>query len=81
MILLSDPQIAAIASADNDEPLLDVRDVPELRWDSRLADEAGAFAMLREGVLQRLLAAQSALPYGFRLLVVEGYRPATLQRQ
>ena len=81
MILLSDPQIAAIASADNGEPLVDVRDVPELRWDTRLADEAGAFAMLREGVLQRLLTAQSALPYGFRLLVVEGYRPATLQRQ
>jgi len=81
MILLSDPQIAAIASADNDEPLLDVRDVPELRWDSRLADEAGAFAMLREGVLQRLLTAQSLLPYGLRLLVVEGYRPPALQRE
>ena len=33
MILLSDPQISAIASADNGEPLIDVREVPELRWD------------------------------------------------
>jgi D-alanyl-D-alanine dipeptidase len=81
MILLSDPQISAIASADNDEPLIDVRDVPELRWDPRLADEAGAFAMLREAVLQRLLTAQSLLPYGFRLLIVEGYRPPALQRR
>jgi zinc D-Ala-D-Ala dipeptidase len=81
MILLSDPQIAAIASADNGEPLVDVREVLELRWDDRLADEAGAFAMLREEVVRRLLTAQAALPYGFRLLIVEGYRPATLQRQ
>ena len=80
MILLSDPQIAAIPSADNGEPLVDLREVDELRWDKRLADDAGAFARLREGVLQRLLTAQSALPYGFRLLIVEGYRPASLQR-
>jgi D-alanyl-D-alanine dipeptidase len=81
MILLSDPQIAAIAAADNGEPLVDIREVPELRFDTRLADEAGAFAMLREGVLQRLLTAQAALPYGFRLLIVEGFRPPCLQRQ
>lgn len=81
MILLSDPQIAAIAAADNGEPLVDLREVPELRLDGRLADDAGAFARLREGVLQRLLTAQAALPYGFRLLIVEGYRPPSLQRQ
>jgi D-alanyl-D-alanine dipeptidase len=81
MILLSDPRISAIASADNGEPLIDVREVPELRWDTRLADEAGAFARLREGVLRRLLTAQSLLPYGFRLLIVEGYRPSALQRR
>lgn len=81
MILLSDPRIAALSSADNGEPLVDVREVPELRWDTRLADDAGRFAMLREGVLQRLLTAQSALPSGFRLLIVEGYRPPSLQRE
>jgi D-alanyl-D-alanine dipeptidase len=81
MILLSDPQIAAIDSRDNGEPLVDIREVMELRWDSRLADDAGAFALLREGVVQRLITAQSALPYGFRLLIVEGYRPAPLQRR
>jgi D-alanyl-D-alanine dipeptidase len=79
MILLSDPQIAAITSVDNGEPLVDVREVPELLWDTRLADDTGAFAKLREGVLLRLLTAQSVLPYGFRLLIVEGYRPPVLQ--
>ncbi|MFE6854859.1 M15 family metallopeptidase, partial [Streptomyces sp. NPDC057674] len=41
---------------------------------------AGAFAHLREGVLDRLLTAQAQLPRGMRLLFVEGYRPPALQR-
>ncbi|MFF4950028.1 M15 family metallopeptidase [Streptomyces chattanoogensis] len=36
---------------------------------------------LRTGVLQRLLAAQDALPDGLRLELVEGYRPPGLQRR
>ncbi|NED88547.1 M15 family metallopeptidase, partial [Streptomyces sp. SID11233] len=40
----------------------------------------GAFAHLRAGVLERLLAAQRRLPEGLRLLYVEGYRPPALQR-
>ncbi|GGV42048.1 hypothetical protein GCM10010277_31190 [Streptomyces longisporoflavus] len=34
----------------------------------------------REGVLARLLHAQTLLPGGLRLLFVEGYRPPRLQR-
>lgn len=79
MILLSDPRVAQIACVDNAEPLVDLRDVPELRLDGRLADPFGAYAMLREEVVARLLAAQAALPTGTRLLVVEGYRPPALQ--
>lgn len=51
----------------------------ELRWDSRLADAAGAYAHLREGVVERLLRAQRRLPEGLRLLLIEGYRPLGLQ--
>jgi D-alanyl-D-alanine dipeptidase len=79
VILLSDPEIAAISVADNGEHLVDLREVPELRLDSRLADDAGAFARLRQQVLRRLLAAQAALPDGLRLLIIEGYRPLDLQ--
>jgi zinc D-Ala-D-Ala dipeptidase len=79
MILLSDRRVAAIRVGDNGEELVDVRAVPELRLDGRLADAAGAYAHLRESVVERLLAAQRALPGGLRLLLVEGYRPLSLQ--
>ena len=72
MILLSDRRISAIALGDTGEPMIDLREVPELRIDSRLADPAGAYAHLREGVAQRLLDAQRALPDGLRLLVDRG---------
>ncbi|MBV8931740.1 MAG: M15 family metallopeptidase [Kutzneria sp.] len=80
MILLSDPRIADIRVADNGDGLVDLRTVPELRLDDRLADDSGAFAMVRRHVLLRLLDAQSALPEGLRLLIVEAYRPLDLQR-
>ncbi|MFI7425555.1 M15 family metallopeptidase [Micromonospora sp. NPDC049836] len=75
MILLSDPRVAAVSSRDDGDPLVDLRDLPELRLDTRAADPAGAYARVRRGVADRLLAAQRALPDGLRLLVVEGYRP------
>jgi D-alanyl-D-alanine dipeptidase len=80
MVLLSDPRIAAIALSDNGEPLVDVREVAELRVDDRHAGAIDAFAHLREGVVQRLLDAQAALPGGLRLLLVEGYRQMETQR-
>ncbi|MGI5525605.1 M15 family metallopeptidase [Micromonospora sp. CA-259024] len=79
MILLSDPRVAAVPSADDGDPLMDLRELPELRLDGRAADPAGAYARLRAGVVERLLAAQRALPGGMRLLVVEGYRPYQAQ--
>ncbi|WP_446219520.1 M15 family metallopeptidase [Micromonospora sp. IBHARD004] len=79
MILLSDPRVAAVPSADDGEPLVDLRDLPELRLDGRAADPAGAYARLRRGVADRLLTVQRSLPAGVRLLVVEGYRPYQAQ--
>ena len=79
MILLSDQRISAIPLSDNGEPLVDLRQVDELRLDGRLADAAGAYAHLREATVERLLAAQRSLPGGLRLLIVEGYRPLSLQ--
>ncbi len=79
MILLCDPRVAAVPGADDGEPLVDLRGVPELRLDDRAADPVGAYARLRRGVVDRLLAAQRALPEGLRLLVIEGYRPYQAQ--
>ena len=79
MILLSDRRIAAIPVDDTGEALVDLRQIHELMIDGRLADPAGAYARMREGAAERLLAAQNALPDGLRLLVIEAYRPLGLQ--
>jgi D-alanyl-D-alanine dipeptidase len=73
--LLSDPQAITIHTADNHEPLLDLRDVPELSLAGRLAGEHGGYARLRTSVVDRLVSAQKRLPRGIRLLIVEAYRP------
>lgn len=79
MILLSDRRVSAIQLGDTGEALVDVRTVAEFRVDSRLADPRGAYAHLRESVVERLVRAQLSLPRGLRLLIVEGYRPLGLQ--
>ncbi|MBO3749827.1 dipeptidase [Streptosporangiaceae bacterium NEAU-GS5] len=79
MILLSDPVITRMPVEECGEALLDLRDLPALRLDPRLADPAGHYARLRRGVVDRLVAAQAALPAHLRFLIVEGYRPGALQ--
>ncbi|MFD4672613.1 M15 family metallopeptidase [Lentzea sp. NPDC058450] len=79
-VSLSDPAVAAIPVRERDEPLVDLRTVAALRLDGRFADDEGRYAQLRIGVVDRLVTAQTLLPQGFRLLVVEGYRPLTLPR-
>jgi D-alanyl-D-alanine dipeptidase len=80
MILLSDPRIAAIPAGEDGDPLVDMREVPELLLDNRAAAPDGAYAHLRAAVVERLLRAQRTLPDGLRLLVVEGYRQLDAQR-
>ncbi|MYW68742.1 dipeptidase [Streptomyces sp. SID8379] len=80
IILMSHPKVTTVPVADRGEPLVDLRDVDALPVDPRQADPLGAYAHLRAGVVDRLLYAQELLPDGLRLLVVEGYRPLSLQR-
>ncbi len=81
IILMSDPRVAAVPVEESGEPLVDLRANTEILLDGRLADPEGAFAHLREGLAQRLLQAQKLLPDGLRFLVVEGYRPYSLQER
>ncbi|WP_327700253.1 M15 family metallopeptidase [Streptomyces sp. NBC_00459] len=81
IILMNDPRVAAVPVLENGEPLVDLRESPHLRVDTRLADPAGAYALLREGVALRLARAARLLPEGLRLLVTEGYRPLVLQQR
>ena len=78
-VLLSHPRIAAITTAECGEPMVDARE--ELRFDRRLADAAGEYGYLRAGVVERLVRAEAMLSKGFQLLVIEGYRPPSLQRR
>jgi D-alanyl-D-alanine dipeptidase len=71
--LVADPGLSAVRESDNGEPLVDARDW--LRFDIRNADPRGDYGHLRRGVLSRLQTAESLLPNGFGLLVIEGYRP------
>jgi zinc D-Ala-D-Ala dipeptidase len=81
VVPLSDPRIAALPVRESGEPLVDLRAGAPLLVDDRLADPAGAYAHLRCGVVDRLVAAQSLLPRGVRLLVIEGYRPLATQER
>lgn len=79
IVLISDPLVTSIPVEDVGEPLVDLRGL--FAVDTRLADDEGAFAHLREGLVTRLQEAQGRLPDGYRLLIVEGYRPPVLQRR
>ncbi|WP_370739745.1 M15 family metallopeptidase [Streptomyces sp. EN23] len=79
-VLMSDPQVAAIAVRECGEPLVDVRD-HGFRVDPRKQDPLGAYAHVLEGVLARLEHARSLLPAGTDLLFIEGYRPPALQQR
>ncbi|MFJ2774756.1 M15 family metallopeptidase [Streptomyces sp. NPDC087300] len=80
LVLMCDPQVAAIPVRECGEPLVDVRD-HGLRVDPRKHDPQSAFAHVREGVLARLESARSLLPAGIDLLFVEGFRPLALQQR
>jgi D-alanyl-D-alanine dipeptidase len=81
IVLLSDDRVTSVPVIDCQEILCDLRDVDAVRMDERLADTYGAYAHIRAGIADRLVAAQTLLPRGLRLLVVEGYRPIALQRR
>ncbi|SEL67194.1 M15 family metallopeptidase [Nonomuraea pusilla] len=78
IVLISDPRVAAVPVRECGEPLADMRG--RLRVDTRMADPAGAYAHLREGLATRLEQAERLLPAGYHLLLVEGYRPIPTQR-
>ena len=81
VLLLSDPRVAAVPVRECGAPLVDVRGAGSLLVDGRKHDPEGAYAHLRRGLLARLEEAQSLLPDGLRLLLVEGYRPPALQQR
>lgn len=78
---LDDPAVVGLPTREGGEPLIDVRTVAALRVGTRMAGSHPSFALLRATVVDRLVIAQSLLPRGLRLLVIEGYRPAAAQQR
>ncbi|MFF1712216.1 M15 family metallopeptidase [Streptomyces sp. NPDC058268] len=78
---MSDRRVTTVAVQECGERLVNIREHGAIQVDLRKQDTDGAFAFLREGVLERLLHAQTLLPDGTRLLFIEGYRPPALQRR
>src|SRR5688500_17383080 len=79
VVLIGDDRVAAVPIHDSGEQLVDCRNV--LRVDGRRADSRGFHAHLRAGVVERLMVAEGRLPAGWRLLLIEGYRPPVLQQR
>ena len=71
-VLLSDDRITSIPAIDNGEPIVDL-------FTRGVATTGRQFA--REGVADRLALADTFLPAGIRLHVVEGLRPIESQQQ
>lgn len=81
IVLMADPQVAAIPVDESGEKLTDLRDRAPLIVSPLLADAEGAYAQARTGVADRLVHAAAALPSGLRLMVFECFRPPALQKQ
>jgi D-alanyl-D-alanine dipeptidase len=80
LLPLSDPAVVAVPLDDRRESLIDVGTVSALRVDNRMSPQHDGFVLLRTTVVDRLVVAQSLLPRGLRLLIVEGYRTPALQQ-
>ena len=72
-----------IPSVDNGEPLVPVRgDLPVFRVYQQLPFATMPVEVrLREGLVQRLSAAQASLPAPFSLVVIDGWRSLEFQRE
>ena len=70
----ADRRIAAIPIRECGEPVVDLRTVASLRMDPRLARTSPTGGLVRATVVDRLVTAQSLLPRGLRLLLLDGLR-------
>ncbi|GAB3689037.1 M15 family metallopeptidase [Actinocorallia lasiicapitis] len=78
ILLMSDARVADVPVGESTEPLVDVRELG-LLLDHRKSGDGASYPLLRSGVAERLVQAESLLPDGTRFLLVEGHRPLALQ--
>ena len=79
IILISDPKVLQIPIQENNDPLVDIRDYPQIKVDDIKSKSSDSYFKLRQSVLNRLLEAKKYLPTGINFLITEGHRPLSLQ--
>ena len=79
--LISDPKVLQVSIQENNDPLVDIRDYPEILVDARKSKASNSYFRLRKSVVAKLLEATKYLPQGTRFLVIEGHRPLSLQKK
>jgi len=79
IILISDPRVLQILIQENNDPLVDARDYPQVKVDDTKSKSSDSYFKLRQSVLNRLLEAKKHLPTGISFLITEGHRPLSLQ--
>jgi D-alanyl-D-alanine dipeptidase len=79
--LISDPKVLQIPIQENGDPLVDIRDYPEILVDTRKSKESSSYFKLRKSIVIKLLESNKYLPQGIRFLVIEGHRSLSLQKE
>src|SRR3990167_4017644 len=84
IIKINAPQVLSVPANDNGEKLIDLlKDFPNLKVDitRRYSQKlSNSISHLRKGVAEKLLSAEQYLPEGTRFLIIEGYRPISVQK-
>lgn len=84
IILISDPRVISLPIQENEEPLIDLKTMPELFIDLPIENIKGlSFQMsfARETVARMLVEAQKELPNDYRLMIKEAYRDIEMQKK
>ena len=79
IILISNPRVLQIPIQENNDSLVDIRGYPQFTVDTRKSNSSDSYFKLRESIIDMLLEANKFLPDGIKFLIIEGYRPLSLQ--
>jgi len=79
--LIADPKVLVIPIRECHEPLIDVKQYPELSYGSVPESELTKddYTKMRKTVFEKLCRVQAALPNGWRLRLYEGFRSLQVQ--
>jgi D-alanyl-D-alanine dipeptidase len=78
--LIADPEVLAVPIKECYDPFIDLRDQNVIAYgDSPEVPNNTDYTKMRQGVYEKLIAAQSLLPHNLRFCIYEAYRSLDLQ--